>query len=290
MSDWAEDVQELSSHYSGVFATATGGDMCAAIWVPNCPSGNTVAARRCRAKVQALALELNIVSHRLHPDAFLAGADDGDDAFSHLALSENSTIHQALIAIEAAIANPGSSKGKLKDAGYVAERIIEFYEEENPFAPQCIFDPGDIPECRNDFKNGSIKIINDNESTVTNNVNVSSNTGNNSGGTVITGDASSSATIINIVNTNDTTIGCCEADSSSQGAAAVRESVTAPVAPEIEERTEAWHEARGSEETAAPPPSTESSPEPVVVEPAPVAEPSTESTPTETASPTTDPT
>lgn len=63
---------------------------------------------------------------------------------------------------------------------------------------------------------GSTTVTNTNHATVTNNVNVSANTGGNSsnGGTITTGNATSSVTIVNVVNTNETTIiGCgCEDD------------------------------------------------------------------------------
>lgn len=146
-SIWADDISELSAEFSGVFAGNSGEDICKIIWINDCPSGNSVAARECRARAYAMALELNIVSNRLNVEALLAGADDGSRAFERLNLDAFSTIKQAITAIEAAIAHPGFLGKRLVDAAYVAKRIIKFYEQDNPFGMQCIFDPDDASKC-----------------------------------------------------------------------------------------------------------------------------------------------
>jgi len=138
-SVWTPDINALSSGYSGVFSAYTGGEMCGALHMPLCPSGNTVPAALCRAKTHLLADELNVVAGNLDLLALIACADDGASAFNTFSLTENSTIDEALMALEEAIANPLSSKYTLKDAAYVAERIYSFYEDENPIAPQCVY-------------------------------------------------------------------------------------------------------------------------------------------------------
>lgn len=146
-SDWESEINDLSANnFSGVFAGTTGAEICQALWIPNCPSGGTLAARLCRAKAQTLADELNIVSDRLQLNALIALADDGDPAFDNLGLSSISTVEEALIVVEAVIADSGSTSSELRDAAHVAQRIYAFYEDENPNAPMCIFDPDDIPE------------------------------------------------------------------------------------------------------------------------------------------------
>lgn len=147
-SPWSQDINELSSGYSDYFGTETGSQICAGLWIPNCPAGNTVEAKLCKAKAQALALELNIVSNHLALGALLAGADDGNGAFETLHLNSNSSIKDAIVAIESILASQFPSKSDLTDTAYVADRIISFYENENPLAPQCIFNPHDIPSCK----------------------------------------------------------------------------------------------------------------------------------------------
>lgn len=208
-STWAGFVNNLSINiFSGLFATTTGESVCTALWTPNCPSGNNVPAALCRAKRHTLADELNIVSGKLALNAFIAGADDGNNAFDFLGLSPTSTVEQALDAIELVLVNTSSTKNEIDKAGHVAERIYVFYENENPFSPQCIFDPNLIPQC---LLPGVVITENNNSSTVVNNIETETNTGDNSASesssTVATGDASSTSVIENDVNTNIVTIG-----------------------------------------------------------------------------------
>lgn len=146
-SDWTSQVNALSSTFSGVFSSYTGENICQNLWIPDCPSGNTVESKLCKAKAQVLGNELNVVSSRQSLNALLAGADDGDSAFDHLGLSASSTVEAALVAAEAIIVNASSTKAQLTDAAYVAMRIYSFYEDENPKRPYCIFDLTEIPEC-----------------------------------------------------------------------------------------------------------------------------------------------
>ncbi len=137
---WASQVSALSSSlFSGVFASTTGSQMCFNLWIPNCPSGNSVASKLCKAKAMTLGDELNLVSGRLDLAALLAGADNGSSAFLNLGLNSNSTIQEALTVIEAILANPGSTVLQLTNAAAVAERIYAFYEDENPQKPACIY-------------------------------------------------------------------------------------------------------------------------------------------------------
>lgn len=168
-SVWASQINALSPQFSGVFATSTGPAICSMLWTPNCPSGNTVAAKRCRATSQTLADESNIVAGHLDVNALIAKADDGNSAFNNLGLTPFSTVGQSLTAIEAIIANSSSTTNQLSDAAYVAERIIAFYEDENPSAPYCITDPNQV-ESRinhggNDFINSSASVSTDDNST-----------------------------------------------------------------------------------------------------------------------------
>ena len=140
-SDWTTEVSVLSAgEFSGVFGTYSGQQICENLWIPNCPSGNGVDSKLCKAKAMALGDELNIVSGRLDLDALIAGADDGDQAFDDLGLSYGSTVRVALEVIEMVLSNPNSSTGDLTSAAYVAERIYAFYEDENPIYPACIFE------------------------------------------------------------------------------------------------------------------------------------------------------
>ena len=143
-SNWTAEVNDLSATFAGVFGSYTGAQICDNLWVPNCPKGNSAESKLCKAKAQALADELNVVSDRLQLNALLAGADDGSAAFDNLGLSANSTVQDALTAVEDILADPSSTRAELTDAAYVAERIYAFYEDENPIRPQCIFSDGDI--------------------------------------------------------------------------------------------------------------------------------------------------
>ena len=137
-SIWGSAVQSLSASFSGIFAATTGGQMCHDLWLTNC-KGASLQKKRCRARVHTLAVELNVVSGRLDLNALIAGADNGNSAFDHLGLSPNSTIQEALAAIEAIIANTGSTASQFTDAAYAAERIYEFYENECKEKPYCIY-------------------------------------------------------------------------------------------------------------------------------------------------------
>ena len=196
---WMSEVNVLSDSFFDIFATSTGLQICSALWTPNCPSGNTIPSRLCKAKGHLLADELNVVSGRLVLTALIAGAYDGDEAFSNLSLTPFSTVGQALGMIEAILADSNSTKKMINNAGYVAQRIYEFYENENPFRPQCVFDPEDVPQCLAPL-NVNIEIKNDAE--VVNIIETSSNTGGNSagGGEIETGNATSTSEVTNIVN------------------------------------------------------------------------------------------
>ncbi|MBI2097796.1 MAG: hypothetical protein HYT46_02615 [Candidatus Vogelbacteria bacterium] len=144
-SIWASPIDVLSSTFSGVFAGYSGAGICAAEWQPNCPSAVTREGRLCRAKLHTLADELNLVAGHLDLNTLIAGADRGGGSFDRLGLSPASTVAEALTAVEAVIARheaDATLDGRewLVDAAQVAERIHSFYEDENPIAPQCIFD------------------------------------------------------------------------------------------------------------------------------------------------------
>ncbi len=144
-SDWADEINTLSAtDLQGAFATISGGQICILLAPSNCPQGGTVEGQRCRASGKTLADLSNIVSNHLELDALLAGADDGNEAFDNLGLSSLSTVREALYILEGIILS-SDSRDALRDANHVAERIYSFYEDENPQAPLCIFEPGDIP-------------------------------------------------------------------------------------------------------------------------------------------------
>ncbi|TSC69980.1 MAG: hypothetical protein G01um101470_910 [Parcubacteria group bacterium Gr01-1014_70] len=178
-SNWADEVHALSETYSGVFSAHSGADMCAALWMPNCSLVTHRPDARCKATAHVLAVEMNVASNRLHLSAFLAGAVDGSFAFDRLHLFESSTIHEALITLEAILTNPEASLKQLRDADFVAERIYSFYENENPFYPRCIFDPDDIPQCRPN-KKGDDEVLNENTASVITSLETDSNTNDNS--------------------------------------------------------------------------------------------------------------
>lgn len=141
-SVWTDEINDLSggSEFSDVFSAITSEEICEALWIPNCPSGNGYSAKLCKAKAMALADELNVVSGRLSLDALLSGADDGNIAFDHMYLNANSTVRDALRKTEGVIAGVYGGVS-LTEAAYVAERIYAFYEDENPDAPYCVIDP-----------------------------------------------------------------------------------------------------------------------------------------------------
>lgn len=216
-SDWTSAVNSLSSsEFSSAFATTTGNDICAALWMPNCGWAGDLDGMRCRASAHALADELNVVSKHLNLDAFIAGADDTDPAFINLGISSFSTVREALAIIEAIIVNLSATHSQLRDASHIAARIYEFYEFENPFAPRCIFDPDDIPQCLNGGAKfiGNINVENNNDADVNNDEDVDADSGGNSasgGGIIETGNATSTATTTTTININKTIIdvGCC---------------------------------------------------------------------------------
>jgi len=140
-SVWTDEIHTMTENFSGLFYNTTGEEICQDLWIPDCPSGNNIPAKRCRATAMALADELSLVSGRLQLEALIAGADNGNSAFDHLGLNYNSTVEDALVKIEMIIGNTFSSKTMLNDAAYVAERIYAFYEDENPNAPQCVTEP-----------------------------------------------------------------------------------------------------------------------------------------------------
>ena len=138
-SAWEAEIQALSGTFSSAFAATTGAQMCNNFWIPNCPSGNSVPAKLCRARAMTLGDESNVVSSRLDLNALIAGADNGSSAFDHLGLSSNSTVSEALAALEAIIVDLSHTTGQLTDVATVAERIYTFYEDENPSRPYCIY-------------------------------------------------------------------------------------------------------------------------------------------------------
>ncbi|TSC77039.1 MAG: hypothetical protein G01um101431_222 [Parcubacteria group bacterium Gr01-1014_31] len=140
-SIWADEVSVLSDGFSDVFVGITGPQVCANVNTSNCPSGGTVSGQRCRAKAHVLADEANVSAGRLRLDALLGGSDDGNAAFDVLGLSPTSTVQQAIAAVEQYIANGSATRDDLARAAYVAARIYNFYEDENPNAGQCIL-PG----------------------------------------------------------------------------------------------------------------------------------------------------
>jgi len=143
---WMNQIHDLSNSYSGVFGSLMGELMCKNLWEASCPLGNNIPAKLCRAKRHVLALELNIVSARLDPNAIIAGSDDGSSSFDNFGLSPASTVKQALTVLESTLANPSSTIFQLNDTAYVAERINTFYESENPSRPECVYTWGN-----NDF-------------------------------------------------------------------------------------------------------------------------------------------
>jgi hypothetical protein len=210
------EVQSLSNQYGGAFVDISGAKICKLL-DGQC-AGDSTEQARCAAKQQTLVVYLNLATMRLDPAALLAGADDGSMAFDRLHLSGTSTIAQALTTIENILNNEDTKKKTFQDAERVAKRIIAFYEYENPFEPKCVFDPDDVPVCiEHSFK---IRVKNENNAVIDNDVDISVNTGGNSanggnggaggsggnGGTIVTGEATVNVTITNEVNTNETTI------------------------------------------------------------------------------------
>ncbi len=143
---WASQVNILSNNFSGAFGAISGNEICVLFddhaSFP-CPSVDTVEGARCYAKAHGLALELNLVSGRLDPDALLAGADMGSDAFDHLGLGVYSTIQEAAEEIEEILTLSDPTPSELVAAAIVGKSINQFYEERNPQAPECIFERSD---------------------------------------------------------------------------------------------------------------------------------------------------
>ncbi|MEK7504863.1 MAG: hypothetical protein AAB589_01065 [Patescibacteria group bacterium] len=143
---WASQVNVLSNNFSGFFANISGNGICLLFDSHSsqpCPPADTVAGARCYAEAHALANELNLVSGRLDPQALLAGAIMGSEAFAHLGLDANSTIEEAMIEVEEILAFPGSTATELFAAAVVGKATHLFYEDHNPQTPQCIFEAGD---------------------------------------------------------------------------------------------------------------------------------------------------
>jgi len=139
-SEHTDGINALSSgSLMGAFSIITGPEICTLLAPKNCPGGGTLEGKLCRAKGKALADETNIVSGHLDINAVIAGADDGSSAFDNLGLDGNSTVQQALIAIESVILNPAHTKAQLTDAAHVGERIYAFYEYENLQWPACLY-------------------------------------------------------------------------------------------------------------------------------------------------------
>lgn len=148
-SVWTTQINTLSQTFSGVFGDVSGATICSAEWQPNCPPGGTREGRLCRARRHVLADELNVVSGHLDLTALIAGADRGGGSFDRLELSPASTIAEALAVVERVIAQHEADvtldgREWLVDALVVAERIYTFYEDENPIAPQCVYDLDDV--------------------------------------------------------------------------------------------------------------------------------------------------
>ena len=65
-SVWTDEIQAMSDdNLNDLFRDITGEEICQALWIPDCPSGNNIPAKRCRATAMALADELNLVSGHL---------------------------------------------------------------------------------------------------------------------------------------------------------------------------------------------------------------------------------
>ncbi|OGY45369.1 MAG: hypothetical protein A3A24_02245 [Candidatus Buchananbacteria bacterium RIFCSPLOWO2_01_FULL_46_12] len=140
VSQWTDEINQLSStEFQGAFSATTGSQICQLLDVNNCPSGNTVPAKLCRAQGKTLADLSNVVSGRLDLNAIIAGADDGNAAFNNLGLNYFSTVQEALDAIETIIADPNHTKAQLVDAAYVAERIYSFYENNECGTDECLY-------------------------------------------------------------------------------------------------------------------------------------------------------
>jgi len=144
-SVWTTAINELSGEFSGVFAGYDGSHICEQVWQPACPSALLREGRLCRAKRHTLAVELDVASRHLDLNALIAGADQGGRLFDRLGLTPESTVDQALTAIENTILQYESDPlfdpdhAFIVDAAWAAERIYSFYEDENPIAPQCVY-------------------------------------------------------------------------------------------------------------------------------------------------------
>lgn len=139
-SDWTLEINDFSGNYlSGYFSGISGELICEKLAPSNCPAGGSLAGRLCRAEGKTLADISNLVAGNLDPSAVIAGADDGSLAFDNLGLTGNSTILEALQAMEAILADENHTSGQLSDVNHVGERIYTFYEDENPSYPACLF-------------------------------------------------------------------------------------------------------------------------------------------------------
>jgi len=141
-TDWKPVVSAISSGFSGVFVSTSANQMCKALTTSLCPAANTTAGKKCRAKRQLLANEMNVASWHLSLDAIIAGADNGDPAFDTLGLTSTSSIRQAILIAEQIVANPASTGAQFVAVTTVMDRIHIFYESENTEAPYCQYLPG----------------------------------------------------------------------------------------------------------------------------------------------------
>ncbi len=139
---WKTIVSSVSSGFSGVFVSTSANQMCKALTTSLCPTSNTTAGKKCRAKRQLLANEMNVASWHLSLDAIIAGADNGDSAFDTLGLTSTSTIRQAILLAEQIVADPASTGTQFVAVTTVMDRIHTFYEYENSEAPYCQYIPG----------------------------------------------------------------------------------------------------------------------------------------------------
>lgn len=138
-SDLTMQINDFSFDFlSGYFKDISGELICEKLAPSQCPKGNSLESKLCKAEGKVLADISNLVAGNLDPNAVIAGADDGSSAFDNLNLTSNSTILQALQIMEATLAgNP--SAGDLADINHVAERIYSFYEDENLQFPACLY-------------------------------------------------------------------------------------------------------------------------------------------------------
>jgi len=141
-SIWTTDINDISSGtFQSAFSTITGSEICFLMAPNSCGGGTKFENALCKAKGKVLADLSNLVSGRLQLNALIAGADDGNSAFDNLGLNYYSTIQEAIYVLEGILINSSHTEDQLKDVNYVGERIYAFYEDENPYNPNCIYGP-----------------------------------------------------------------------------------------------------------------------------------------------------